>query len=145
MHCYSYKKGNINSGEKTMETKVDFKKLFKKSALLIIVLTSLCATCVESCESAREYPVTVTASSTNLDPVHVMFGLANYRLAPGESKSYTIKNSHDTSDFCYPCMIFRMEQLLSTTTVRVVDKKMTHVLIQETSYGQFSVTYTNDD
>lgn len=121
-------------------------KFLKLSVFLILILTTLCADCADT----REFPVTVTASSANLDPIHIDMNGEKARLVPGETTSFKFTHSYPETVYTVTVRLFRMDTLLHTTTVNLREDKagngkfMNYILIREGSYNIFTVTHTSD-
>lgn len=123
-------------------------KFLKLSVFLILILTSLCATCA----NPKSFLVTVTASSTNLDPIHINLDGKKARLEPGETTSFEFNHEAPQDTYNVTVRLFRMDTLLHTTTVNLREDKetsfgpkiMNYILIREGSYNIFTVTHTSD-
>jgi len=131
-----------------MKTNTIFLHFLKISVLLILVLTSLCATCPMA---PGEYPVTVTAATDNFNPIHVYIqNEPEFRLEPGQSNDLTIYGSVRLDLYPVRVRLVRMGELLHESQVTLwdhhdiirEDRRRNHIMIREVSRGSFTVTHS---
>lgn len=124
-----------------METRLLSLKFLQISLLLLLLLTSLCASCPSN---VKHYPITVIAAQENFDPVHLKIETIEKRIEPGGSVSFRVSTSEDYDDYTVTVRLFRMDTLLHSSDVVLKEDVQNYILLREITYGNFSVTYSSD-
>ncbi|TVQ64635.1 MAG: hypothetical protein EA360_11910 [Balneolaceae bacterium] len=135
-------KTDHTTGRGKMKTDSIFFNFLKVSVFLILILTTLCASCPRN---VKDYPVSVTAAADNFDPVHVRVdSYREFRLEPGQTATIKITSDEDIDDYSVMVRLFRMNTLIHDSWVTLTQDKTTYIMIRETSYGTFTVSYSSD-